>query len=105
MASVFAVAVICIGTSAHQAWSANLYTTISDMFPRKAVGSITGIGTTTGAIGGVIMQMLAGRLTDAFKQTPQTAYLIMFVVCGLSYLVAWGLMKALVPRHAPVTDL
>jgi ACS family hexuronate transporter-like MFS transporter len=105
MAATLAVAMICIGTSAHQAWSANLFTTVSDMFPKKTVGSVTGIGTTAGTIGGVIVQMLAGRLTDAFKQTPQTAYLIMFIVCALSYLIAWAVMKLLVPRHQPLTDL
>ena len=105
MASVLAVAVICIGAAAHQAWSANLFTTVSDMFPKKSVASVTGIGTMAGGIGGVIIQMLAGRLTDVFKQTPQTAYLIMFIICALSYLIAWGVMKALVPRHKPITDL
>jgi ACS family hexuronate transporter-like MFS transporter len=105
MASVLAVAMICIGCAAHQAWSANLFSTVSDMFPKKAVGSVTGIGTATGGISGVIIQKLAGRLTDAFKQTPQTAYLIMFIICALSYLIAWGVMKALVPRHKPITDL
>ena len=105
MASVLAVAVICIGAAAHQAWSANLFTTVSDMFPKKTVASVTGIGTMAGGIGGVIIQMLAGRLTDVFKQTPQTAYLIMFIICALSYLIAWGVMKALVPRHKPITDL
>ena len=105
MAAVLAVAMICIGCAAHQAWSANLFTTVSDMFPKKAVGSVTGIGTATGGISGVIIQKLAGRLTDAFKQTPQTAYLIMFIICALSYLIAWGVMKALVPRHKPITDL
>jgi len=90
MASVLAVAMICIGCAAHQAWSANLYTTVSDMFPKKAVASVIGIGTAAGGISGVIIQLLAGRLTDAFKQTPQTAYLI---------------MKLLVPRHKPITDL
>jgi MFS transporter, ACS family, hexuronate transporter len=105
LASVLAVAVICIGAAAHQAWSANLFTTVSDMFPKKAVGSVIGIGTCAGGIGGVIVQKLAGGLTDAFKETPQTAYLIMFIVCALSYLIAWGIMKALVPRHKPITDL
>ena len=70
MASVLAVAMICIGAAAHQAWSANLFTTVSDMFPKKTVGSVTGIGTMAGGIGGVIIQMLAGRLTDAFKANP-----------------------------------
>ena len=105
MASVLAVAMICIGCAAHQAWSANLFTTVSDMFPKKAVGSVTGIGTATGGISGVIIQKLAGRLTDAFIQTPQTAYLIMFIICALSYLIAWSVIKALVPRHKPITDL
>jgi ACS family hexuronate transporter-like MFS transporter len=105
MASVLAVLVISIGAAAHQAWSANLYTTVSDMFPKKAVGSVTGIGTAAGGVGGVIIQKLAGYLTDDFKDHPQTAYLIMFVVCALSYLIAWILMKGLVPRHKPITDL
>ena len=105
MASTLAIAVICIGAAAHQAWSANLFTTVSDMFPKKAVGSVTGIGAMAGGLGGVIVQKIAGHLTDHFKATPQTAYLIMFVICALSYLTAWGIMKMLVPRHKPITDL
>lgn len=105
MASVLAVAMICVGATAHQAWSANLFTTVSDMFPKKAVGSVTGIGTMAGGIGAVIVQKITGYLTDAFKETPQTAYLIMFMICSSSYLIAWALMKALVPRHQPITDL
>ncbi len=106
MAAVLAIAMICIGATAHQAWSANLFTTVSDMFPKKTVASVTGIGTMAGGIGGgVILQMLSGHLNDIYKDTPQTAYLIMFVICALSYLVAWGFMKLLVPRHKPITDL
>jgi nitrate/nitrite transporter NarK len=105
MAAVLAVGTICIGAAAHQAWSANLFTTVSDMFPKKTVGSVTGIGAMAGGLGGVVVQQLAGGLTDAYKANPQTAYLVMFYVCALSYLVAWGIMKALVPRHRPITDL
>jgi len=105
MASVLAVAVICIGAAAHQAWSANLFTTVSDMFPKKAVASVTGIGAAAGGLGGYIVQKLAGGLTDAYSSNPQTAYLIMFIVCALSYVSAWGLMKAFVPRHRTITDL
>lgn len=104
-AAWLAVATICVGAAAHQAWSANLFTTVSDMFPKRAVGSVTGIGTAFGGLGGVIVQKLAGGLTDAFKATPQKAYLIMFIICSLSYLTAWSIMKALVPRHKPITDL
>jgi ACS family hexuronate transporter-like MFS transporter len=104
-ASTLAVAIICIGAAAHQAWSANLFTTVSDMFPKKSVGSVTGIGAMAGGLGGVIVLKLSGTLADAFKENPQHAYLIMFAVCALSYLTAWGLMKAFVPRHNPITDL
>jgi MFS transporter, ACS family, aldohexuronate transporter len=104
-ASTLAIAMIAIGAAAHQAWSANLFTTVSDMFPKKAVASVTGIGTTAGAIGGSIIQLLAGTLEDAFKGNVQTAYLIMFIICALSYLIAWCIMKALVPQHKPITDL
>jgi ACS family hexuronate transporter-like MFS transporter len=105
MASTFAVAIICVGAAAHQAWSANLFTTVSDMFPKKAVASVTGIGAMAGGIGGVLVQLLAGALTDAYKATPQTAYLFMFILCSFSYLSAWALMKAFVPQHKPITDL
>jgi len=103
-AAKLAVAMICIGATAHQAWSANLFTTVSDMFPKKNIASVIGIGTMAGGIGGVLIQLLAGKLTDAFLRTPQTAYFAMFVVCGLSYLVAWALMKILVPQHRPILD-
>ena len=105
MAKIYAVAVICIGAAAHQAWSANLFTTVSDMFPKTAVGSVTGIGAMAGGLGGVIVQLIAGTLTDTYKDTPQTAYLIMFFICALSYLVAWAGMKMLVPRHKPIADI
>ena len=103
-AAPLAIAMICAGTTAHQAWSANLFTTVSDMFPKKNIASVTGIGTMAGGIGGVLLQLLAGKLTDVFIRTPQTAYLFMFMVCGLSYLIAWALMKILVPRHRPIME-
>jgi ACS family hexuronate transporter-like MFS transporter len=74
------------------------------MFPKKNIASVTGIGTMAGGIGGVLVQLLAGKMTDHFARTPQTAYLIMFVVCALSYLSAWVLMKILVPEHRPIVD-
>jgi MFS family permease len=105
MAAVLAVAMICIGAAAHQAWSANLFTTVSDMFPKKSVGSVTGVGAMSGGLGGVLVQLLAGYWNDLYKATPQTAYLFMFIVCALSYLIAWCVMKILVPRHKPITEI
>jgi ACS family hexuronate transporter-like MFS transporter len=104
-AAALAVAMICIGATAHQAWSANLFTTVSDMFPKRTIASVIGIGTAAGGLGGVIVQKIAGTLTDRFKDTPDHAYMIMFVICAVSYLIAWSIMKTLVPRHKPITDL
>jgi ACS family hexuronate transporter-like MFS transporter len=104
-AIILATAVICIGAAAHQAWSANLFTTVSDMFPKKSVGSVTGIGAAAGGLGGVLVQLLAGTLTDRFADNLQTAYMLMFAVCAFAYLIAWVVMKALVPKFKPITDL
>jgi ACS family hexuronate transporter-like MFS transporter len=64
---VAAIVIISIGGAAHQAWSANLFTTVSDMFPKKAVGSVTGIGAAAGGLGGVLVQLLAGGLEDKYR--------------------------------------
>lgn len=101
-AMYLAVSIICIAAAAHQAWSANLFTTVSDMFPKKSVGSVTGIGAMAGGLGGVLVQLMVGRLTDAFKDNPQYAYLIMFIFCSFAYLTAWVVMKSLVPRHRKI---
>lgn len=101
------VLLIGIGASAHQAWSANIFTTVSDMFPKKAVGSVVGIGGMAGGLGGVVMSKLGGALFDHYKALGhiETGYTIMFTICAVAYLVAWGVMKALVPKYKPITDL
>ena len=105
MAAVLACGTICIAAAAHQAWSANLFTTVSDMFPKKSVGTVTGIGAMAGGVGGVLVQKVCGFLTDAYVATPQVAYGFMFLTCAVSYLVAWVVIKYLVPRHTVITDL
>ncbi len=152
MGIVAAIAIISIGGAAHQAWSANLFTTVSDMFPKKAVGSVTGIGAAAGGLGGVLVQLLAGGLEDKYRikgvmeaanaglikatdaipldkvkmdnlksvlvdsnmltdarhfisSNVSVAYGMMFTVCALAYLTAWTMMKILVPKHTPITDL
>ncbi|MGN0921800.1 MAG: MFS transporter [Cellvibrio sp.] len=101
------VILIGIGASAHQAWSANIFTTVSDMFPKKAVGSVVGIGGLAGGMGGVLMSKIGGWLFDYYGAMGQltTGYGIMFAVCALAYLVAWFIMKALVPKYDPIKDL
>jgi ACS family hexuronate transporter-like MFS transporter len=173
------VLLIGIGTSAHQAWSANIFTTVSDMFPKKAIGSVVGIGGMAGGIGGVLVSKVGGWLFDSYKaagiaeswvaakanglgeylsriqtlklstkygdpvsldkidlaglskevaeqlknidatafnqllqiQKPlvhsqmTTSYTIMFAFCAVAYLIAWFVMKSLVPKYKVITDL
>ena len=101
------VILIGIGASAHQAWSANIFTTVSDMFPKKAIGSVIGIGGMAGGIGGVLVSKLGGALFDHYKALGhiQTGYTIMFAGCAVAYLIAWVVMKSLVPKYKPITDL
>jgi MFS transporter, ACS family, hexuronate transporter len=101
------VILIGIGASAHQAWSANIFTTVSDMFPKKAIGSVVGIGGMAGGLGGVVLSKLGGALFDHYKalNNIETGYTIMFAICAVAYLIAWITMKSLVPSYKPITDL
>lgn len=100
---VLAITIISLAGAAHQAWSANLFSTVSDMFPKKAVGTVTGIGTAMGGLGGVLVQLLAGYCDG--KLGTQLGYTVMFSVCAFAYLLAWGGMKLLVPKFQKITDL
>lgn len=173
------VLLIGVGASAHQAWSANIFTTVSDMFPKKAIGSVVGIGGMAGGLGGVLITKIGGWLFDRYRDTgiarswveakaaglsdfinrlqgmtfltkhgdkinlqhselgklPKSAvdqinsmdasafeqllkiqkplvqaemtiaYTYMFAFCALAYLLAWFIMKSLVPKYKPITDL
>ena len=94
------VSIIGFAAAAHQAWSANIFTTVSDMFPKKAVGSVTGIGGMAGGLGGILVSKSAGYLLDDYKALGhiETGYMIVFIFCGLSYLLGWLIMHFLVPR-------
>ncbi len=100
-----AVVMIGFAASAHQAWSANLFTTVSDMFPKHTVGSVTGFGGMMGGIGGILVSGAAGSLFDYYKGLGhiQTGYYIVFFYCGITYLAAWTLMHYLVPRMERVS--
>jgi ACS family hexuronate transporter-like MFS transporter len=89
------VFIIGVATAAHQAFSANLYTLPSDLFPRSAVGSVIGIGGTVGAIGGMIMAKYAGFVLDSIG-----SYTPLFAVAGSAYFLALGAVHLLSPQLA-----
>ena len=98
------VGLISLAAAAHQAWSANIFTTASDMFPKKAVSSIIGIGGMAGSVGGIIFQPLVGWLLDYFtRQGNKTlGYNLIFLICGSAYLVAWVVMHFFAPKMQQV---
>lgn len=95
-----AVLTIGVATAAHQAWSANIFTTVSDMFPKRAVASVTGIGGMAGAIGGILIARAAGELLAHFADQGriEVGYGVMFVICGSAYVLAWVVMHLLAPK-------
>ena len=104
---------IGIAGAGHQAWSANIFSTVGDMFPKSTIASVTGIGAMAGGIGSMIIQKVAGNLFTyaegqgaafhfmGFEGKP-AGYFIMFCFCGLAYLIGWIIMKSLVPKYKPV---
>jgi ACS family hexuronate transporter-like MFS transporter len=101
-----AVVLIGIAGAAHQAWSANIYTTVSDMFPKRAVASVIGIGGMAGSIGGMLFPWFAGRVLDRFQGTAGGAtagYAILFGVCASAYLVAFAVNHLLAPSFNEVS--
>lgn len=99
-----AVGTIAIACSAHQAWSANMFTTVSDMFPKRAVASVTGLGGMAGALGGVLIARVAGLLLAHYTALGkiELGYGILFMICGSIYLLAWVVMHLLTPKFKPV---
>src|SRR5262249_11039476 len=99
-----AVLLIGIAASAHQAWSANLFTTVSDMFPKSAVASVVGIGGMAGAAGGFFFPIQTGRMLDRFAAAHNVTagYTILFTICGCAYLLAFGLNHLFAPRFEPI---
>ncbi len=104
---------IGLAGAGHQAWSANLFSTIGDMFPKGAIASITGIGTMAGGVGSMIIQKVAGNLFTyaenagsaftflGFEGKP-AGYFIIFCYCAVAYLIGWVIMKSLVPKYKPI---
>lgn len=95
-----AVLLIGLAGAAHQAWSANLYTTVSDMFPKKAVASVIGIGGMAGATGGMLFPIFSGRLLDNFTAAGNVTagYTVLFTICAFAYVLTFIIHHFLAPR-------
>jgi ACS family hexuronate transporter-like MFS transporter len=95
-----AVFLIGLAGAAHQAWSANLFTTVSDMFPKRSVASIVGMGGMAGSLGGMFFPIYAGKLLDSFTVSGNVTagYALLFGICGSTYLVAFAISHILAPN-------
>jgi ACS family hexuronate transporter-like MFS transporter len=99
------VAVLLIGLAgaAHQSWSANLFTTVSDMFPRQSIGSVVGMGGTAGAIGSVLFQYACGHILELYGSNhAERGFSLLFGYAALAYLIAFGFQHLLAPKFEPV---
>lgn len=99
-----AVALISLAAAAHQAWSANIYTIASDMFPKRAVSSVIGVGGMAGSVGGILFPFFVGWILDYYGVlgNKTAGYNIIFIICGSAYLVAWLVMHFLTPAMRQV---
>ncbi len=108
------IIIIGIAGAAHQAWSANIFTTVGDMFPKKAIATVVGIGGLAGGVGATIINKASGMLFDYSKESEmvfmgfqgiEAGYFIIFSICSVCYLIGWSVMKTLVPKYKPITGL
>jgi len=108
------VVIIGIAAAAHQSWSANIFSTVGDMFPKKAIATITGIGGMAGGLGSFFINKGSGKLFDFAAETNMqffgfegkpAGYFIIFCFCAVAYLIGWIVMKALVPKYKLITNL
>jgi ACS family hexuronate transporter-like MFS transporter len=98
-------AVLLIGLvgGAHQSWSANLFTTVSDMFPRKAIGTLVGMGSMAGALGSMLFQFFCGHILDLYgPEHASSGYFLLFIYAASAYLVAFFVNNLLAPSFRPV---
>ncbi len=107
----YPVVIVGIAAAAHQSWSANIFSTVGDMFPKSMIATITGIGGMAGGVGSFGIQLGAGKLFDYAEQTNmafmgytgiEAGYMIAFSFCAVAYLASWSAMKAFVPKYKPI---
>ncbi|MFN4145475.1 MAG: MFS transporter [Runella sp.] len=93
-----AVCLIALAAAAHQSWSAVLFTTVPDQFPKQAVASVVGIGGMAGAVGGMLIATVTGYLLDTTG-----SYMPIFALAAVIYLIALGIFQLLVPKIRPLS--
>ena len=107
------IAIIGIVGAAHQSWSANLYSVGSDLFPQKAVATITGLNGMAGGLSSFLINLVSGHLLDYADarqivfvgfQGKEAGFMMIFSYCAMAYLIGWLIMKSLVPKYKPITD-
>lgn len=107
------IIIIGIAAAAHQAWSANIFSTVGDMFPKTAIATVTGIGGMAGGFGSFLIMIVSGRLFDYAKNTDmhfigfkgiESGYFIVFSFCAVAYIIGWSIMKTLVPKFKIIED-
>jgi MFS transporter, ACS family, hexuronate transporter len=107
------VIIIGIAGAAHQSWSANIFSTVGDMFPKNAIATVTGIGGMAGGLGSFLINKGSGMLFTHAGETQmkfagftgkEAGYFIIFSICAVAYLIGWMVMKSLVPKYKPITD-
>ncbi|GAB4022051.1 MFS transporter [Spirosoma koreense] len=99
------VGLLSLAVAAHQAWSANLFTLVSDMFPKNAISSVVGLGGMAGSVGGLLFPIVVGALLDTYKAAGNITigYNYLFVLCGSAYVLAWLCIHLLARTIQPVT--
>lgn len=99
------VGILSFTLAIHQAWSTNIFTLVVDLFPKQAVSSVTGIGSMSGAVGGMLFPLLVGYILDSYKTAGNLVggYNLLFVICGFTYLVAWMIIHLLTRKSDTVS--
>jgi ACS family hexuronate transporter-like MFS transporter len=101
------VALVALATAAHQAWSANIFTIVSDMFPKSAVSTVVGIGGMSGSIASALFPLFVGTLLAYYKDLGNISagYHILFVISGCAYILAWGVIQLLSRNMKPIESV
>jgi ACS family hexuronate transporter-like MFS transporter len=99
------VGILSFTLAVHQAWSTNVFTLVVDLFPKQAVSSVTGIGAMSGAVGGMLFPLFVGYILDSYKAAGNLVggYNLLFIICGLTYLVAWTIIHFLTRKSDTVS--